>query len=447
MNFIRRKLGRKLLLLLGLIILMTMLAMQHFFAMHERNIILQQNAQARQEQIFGIINGLRAIMLAGHAELAMSYADQLKQTPGFVDFHILRTNGVEAFKDNKTIDDINWRRNRLLFELKNHEEADRILSEDRLLFLKQTPLQEIFYYQEKGKHNEPLETFLIAIRNDRECHICHGNTEAVRGVVKLTTSLAATEVAIQEAIWRSMVYLTIFMIILLFLLYWIIRIMILRPIQQMDGAMNRIAQGELNSKAEVSGIDEFANIATTFNNMAEQVLLAYNGIQQERNKLATVILSVREGIVITDNLGNVVLINPAMESILNKTREQIIQQGFFHILDDSNYLENIINNRNTHAPNIVYYNSMVLDVYATSILNNEGILIGNAALLRDVSEEKKLENELRQKIHELETTRHVLIESEKLASIGRLVAGIAHEVNTPIGVAYSASTQLQEESK
>lgn len=46
--------------------------------------------------------------------------------------------------------------------------------------------------------------------------------------------------------------------------------------------------------------------------------------------------------------------------------------------------------------------------------------------------------QLNSKIDELETTRNELLQSEKMASLGRMVAGFAHEINTPIGVAVGA---------
>ena len=50
---------------------------------------------------------------------------------------------------------------------------------------------------------------------------------------------------------------------------------------------------------------------------------------------------------------------------------------------------------------------------------------------------------LNAKVEELTQTRHELVQSEKMASLGRLVAGFAHELNTPLGVALSSASLLQ----
>ncbi|MCK5199753.1 MAG: PAS domain S-box protein, partial [Spirochaetales bacterium] len=81
------------------------------------------------------------------------------------------------------------------------------------------------------------------------------------------------------------------------------------------------------------------------------------------------------------------------------------------------------------------------------IKDSNGKVTGYIAIKEDISDKVEAEEHLKNLNSELIQTQASLVQEEKLASIGRLAAGVAHELNNPIGFVYSNFRTLNKYRK
>ena len=85
---------------------------------------------------------------------------------------------------------------------------------------------------------------------------------------------------------------------------------------------------------------------------------------------------------------------------------------------------------------------------------SSGEIVAVNVAAEEITERKRAEQEIRYARDEAETAlrrlreiQDSLIESEKLAGLGRLVAGIAHEINGPVGISLTVASALQRKAE
>jgi two-component system NtrC family sensor kinase len=158
-----------------------------------------------------------------------------------------------------------------------------------------------------------------------------------------------------------------------------------------------------------------------------------------------------DGIIAADIKGNIFIFNKGAEALTGYTAEEVI--GKIHITKI--YPEGVAKEimKKLRSPeyggvgkfipsqlNVVNINGeeIPIQLSATLIYDGEGKEVASVGIFTDLRPRIKIERKL-------QDTHLQLVSSEKMASLGKLAAGIAHEINNPLGGILIYSSLMMED--
>ena len=276
--------------------------------------------------------------------------------------------------------------------------------------------------QNNADSNKRVWIYVSPVKKDNE----------VVGVISL---MADIESVYQEvsSISRLFIVGTILSILITTVIGFVASKTVTSSIEKMSSQVKKMALGNYGTVVGIDTDDEIGDLAKVFNQISKRIEEEQAVTETERRKLATIIESMMDGIITTDNNGKIILINTSAEDMLGGRDDEIfIGKDVLKILNITEYesIEEILEAED----------SLLVDAS-----NDSDELLLRAEISKIEKEDKE---DLTQMSTELEGYIIVLYDvtdQERQEKERReFVSTVSHELHTPLTTMNSYIEALEE---
>ena len=212
---------------------------------------------------------------------------------------------------------------------------------------------------------------------------------------------------------------------------------------------------ELNPSTEKVWIDVIHKMDSVYADLVRyQVELEHknSALEEAQQFISSVLSAMTDVLIVCDTEGRIQQVNAALESLTGKPAQAFLQQPLSAIFSDESaaVMERFPEQLGQESLKDCEVSVQCADGYTAPLAMNcssrydhDGGLVGMVLIGRQIGELRRAYDDLNRTHDELKRTQQQLVHSEKMASLGRLVAGVAHELNNPISFVFGNTHALK----
>lgn len=271
-NVVKKRLERELLT----IIIFLLVIMFGIFTLvsirRNTNNMIAQEKQKIDLMAISLSKSIQDMMITGNANIVGGWATDLKEIHEVKSIQVLKTDGSEAFKDNKTIDEVNKHMGGEAFKKAYDNDAKKDQSQpvDKARFEEAlNTAGKVSYFETLG--GEEVLTQLTPMSNEERCAGCHGyDKHKVRAVLRISAPVKEVRSAISTNMWVIIGISILIIILTSIAIRILIKLLVIRPMKGILGVVSSLSSGDLTNTVDMNTINpenEMGELAKGFNEM------------------------------------------------------------------------------------------------------------------------------------------------------------------------------------